>query len=101
MGKLGVRCFSVSVDGFGAGPNQDLQNPLGVGGRALHEWAAPHFISSPEASTKRSYAPVRPPRVKTCGSAAALPRPAVPGSGARGRDPPRRRRPCLEPARAC
>jgi dihydrofolate reductase len=38
MGKLSVRCFSVSVDGFGAGPNQDLQNPLGVGGPALHEW---------------------------------------------------------------
>jgi dihydrofolate reductase len=38
MGKLGVRCFSVSLDGFGAGPNQDLQNPLGVGGMALHEW---------------------------------------------------------------
>ncbi len=38
MAKLGVRCFSVSLDGFGAGPNQDLQNPLGVGGMALHEW---------------------------------------------------------------
>jgi dihydrofolate reductase len=38
MGKLGVRCFSVSLDGFGAGPNQDLQNPLGVGGMALHGW---------------------------------------------------------------
>jgi dihydrofolate reductase len=41
MGKLGVRCFSVSLDGFGAGPNQDLQNPLGVGGMALHEWFFP------------------------------------------------------------
>ncbi len=38
MGKLGVRCFSVSLEGFGAGPNQDLQNPLGVGGLALHDW---------------------------------------------------------------
>ncbi len=38
MGKLGVRCFGVSLDGFGAGPNQDLQNPLGVGGMALHDW---------------------------------------------------------------
>jgi len=38
MGKLGVNCFSVSLDGFGAGQNQDLQNPLGVGGMALHEW---------------------------------------------------------------
>jgi dihydrofolate reductase len=38
MGKLGVRCFSVSLDGFGAGANQGLQNPLGVGGMALHDW---------------------------------------------------------------
>jgi dihydrofolate reductase len=38
MSKLSVRCFSISLDGYGAGPNQDLQNPLGVGGEALHEW---------------------------------------------------------------
>jgi dihydrofolate reductase len=38
MAKLRVRSFSVSLDGFGAGPNQDLQNPLGVGGFALHDW---------------------------------------------------------------
>ena len=38
MGKLGVNCFSVSLDGFGAGQNQDLQNPLGIGGMALHDW---------------------------------------------------------------
>ena len=28
----------MSLDGFGAGPDQDLENPLGVGGLALHEW---------------------------------------------------------------
>jgi dihydrofolate reductase len=39
MGKLRVAAFTVSIDGFGAGPNQDLANPLGVGGVALHEWA--------------------------------------------------------------
>jgi dihydrofolate reductase len=39
--KLVVRCFSVSADGYGAGPNQDLDNPLGVGGMALHEWVFP------------------------------------------------------------
>ena len=38
MAKLGVRGFSVSLDGFGAGPDQDVKNPLGVGGLALHEW---------------------------------------------------------------
>lgn len=39
MSKLRVACFSLSIDGFGAGPNQDLQNPLGVGGMNLHHWA--------------------------------------------------------------
>jgi dihydrofolate reductase len=38
MSKLRVQCFSVSLDGYGAGPNQNLDNPLGVGGTALHEW---------------------------------------------------------------
>ena len=37
--KLRVHCFAISLDGYGAGPNQDLANPLGVGGVALHEWA--------------------------------------------------------------
>jgi len=36
-----VLCFSVSLDGFGAGPSQDLQNPLGVGGPAIFEWFFP------------------------------------------------------------
>jgi dihydrofolate reductase len=39
MSKLRVHSFSVSIDGYGAGPNQSLENPLGVGGPALHEWA--------------------------------------------------------------
>jgi dihydrofolate reductase len=39
MPKVRVNAFSVSLDGFGAGPHQDLANPLGVGGLALHEWA--------------------------------------------------------------
>lgn len=38
MSKLRVQSFAVSLDGFSAGPNQDLQNPLGVGGPALMEW---------------------------------------------------------------
>ena len=38
MPKLRVQSFAVSLDGFGAGPNQDLQNPLGVGGPELMEW---------------------------------------------------------------
>ncbi|HEY1614995.1 MAG TPA: dihydrofolate reductase family protein [Rhizomicrobium sp.] len=39
MSKLRVACFSLSLDGFGAGPEQDLANPLGRGGQALHQWA--------------------------------------------------------------
>jgi dihydrofolate reductase len=39
--KLVVRGFSVSLDGYGAGPNQDIDNPLGAGGMALHEWVLP------------------------------------------------------------
>jgi dihydrofolate reductase len=33
-----VHSFAVSLDGFGAGPNQDLQHPLGLGGSDLMEW---------------------------------------------------------------
>lgn len=39
MPKLVIRAFSVSLDGYGAGPDQSLDNPLGRGGMALHEWA--------------------------------------------------------------
>lgn len=39
MAKVRVESFTLSIDGFGAGPNQSLENPLGVGGPALHGWA--------------------------------------------------------------
>ncbi len=39
MSKLRVHSFGMSIDGYGAGPRQSLENPLGVGGLALHEWA--------------------------------------------------------------
>jgi dihydrofolate reductase len=39
MPKLRVHAFTISLDGYGAGPNQDRDHPLGVGGGALHEWA--------------------------------------------------------------
>jgi dihydrofolate reductase len=41
MGKVVVRAFGMSVDGFGAGPRQSLENPLGEGGEGLHEWFFP------------------------------------------------------------
>ena len=39
MTKLRVHAFSISVDGFGAGPGQSLDHPMGVGGMGLHTWA--------------------------------------------------------------
>jgi dihydrofolate reductase len=39
MPKLRVQSIAMSVDGFVAGPRQDLDNPLGVGGLAMHQWA--------------------------------------------------------------
>lgn len=41
MSKLRINSFSISIDGYGAGPRQELDNPLGVGGEALHEWLFP------------------------------------------------------------
>ncbi|WP_394890766.1 dihydrofolate reductase family protein [Mesorhizobium sp. AaZ16] len=41
MSKLRTGCFSLSLDGFGAGLNQSLENPLGEGGEALHDWFIP------------------------------------------------------------
>ncbi len=38
MSKVRVAAFSVSLDGFGAGPRQDLENPLGVRGSESHGW---------------------------------------------------------------
>jgi dihydrofolate reductase len=38
MARLIVRGFSISLDGYGAGPNQSFENPLGVGGESLHDW---------------------------------------------------------------
>ncbi len=38
MSQLRVQAFSVSVDGFSAGPHQDLEHPLGVGGPEIFDW---------------------------------------------------------------
>jgi hypothetical protein len=44
MPTLRVHALSISLDGYGAGPKQDRDDPLGVGGEALHEWVVgtPH-----------------------------------------------------------
>jgi dihydrofolate reductase len=41
MSRLRVQCFTISLDGFGAGPDQSLKNPLGVGGVEMMEWFFP------------------------------------------------------------
>ncbi len=41
MTRVRVDSYTISLDGYGAGPNQDLANPLGVGGSDLHQWMLP------------------------------------------------------------
>ncbi len=41
MPKVRVHAFAISLDGYGAGPDQSQQDPLGKGGTALHEWFYP------------------------------------------------------------
>ena len=41
MSRLRVLCFSLSIDGFAAGPEQSLENPNGLGGLDIHEWLFP------------------------------------------------------------
>jgi dihydrofolate reductase len=41
MSKLRVHAFAISLDGYGAGPDQGLDHPLGKGGASLHEWFYP------------------------------------------------------------
>jgi dihydrofolate reductase len=41
MTRVRVESFTVSLDGYGAGPDQSLENPLGVGGTDLHPWLWP------------------------------------------------------------
>jgi dihydrofolate reductase len=41
MSKLRVNAFTISLDGFGAGPDQSVDAPLGIGGETLHRWFLP------------------------------------------------------------
>ena len=41
MTRVRVESFTISLDGYGAGPKQDVSNPLGIGGTGLHEWLFP------------------------------------------------------------
>jgi len=41
MTRVRVNAFSISIDGYGAGPGQSAEQPLGRGGEALHDWFVP------------------------------------------------------------
>ena len=41
MTRVRVACFTISLDGYAAGPNQDIDHPLGEGGTDLHQWLLP------------------------------------------------------------
>ncbi len=41
MSKVRVESFTISLDGFGAGPNQDIDHPMGSGAEGLHQWFFP------------------------------------------------------------
>jgi len=41
MTRVRVESFTISFDGYGAGPKQDVSNPLGIGGTDLHQWLIP------------------------------------------------------------
>ena len=41
MARVRIHNFSISIDGYGAGPRQTREDPLGVGGEALHDWFIP------------------------------------------------------------
>lgn len=57
MTRVRVESFTISLDGYGAGPNQSLDTPLGVGGEELHGWAFPtrtfqrHLFGSDSGTT--------------------------------------------------
>lgn len=59
MTQVRVESFSVSIDGYGAGPNQDRNNPLGVGGEDLHQIARKKKLTKSfpgsRAMTERDY----------------------------------------------
>ena len=115
MAKVRVAGFSVSIDGFGAGPDQSLDDPLGKRGEELHEWIvhtrmfhaddrrAGRVDGRRRRSSRRARWPAsaRSSSAATCSARSATPwpdddlaglvgrRPAVPRAGVRA-DPLRR-----------
>src|SRR5438874_2174368 len=61
MSKLRVNAFTISLDGFGAGPDQSLDAPLGVGAQTLHQWFVPTRRDALSTAHDDSAGPTRPP----------------------------------------
>ena len=55
MSRVRVASFSVSLDGYGAGPGQSLEHPLGRGGEQLHEWFLPTRTFQRDARQRRRH----------------------------------------------
>ena len=53
MGKVRVRGFAVSIDGFGAGPDQSLEHPLGKGGEGVAQLVLPDPDLSIDVGARR------------------------------------------------
>ena len=57
MTRLRVASYGISLDGYGAGPDQSLANPLGVGGMALHDWVFATRTFQRDVRARRAAAP--------------------------------------------
>src|SRR5262245_21564100 len=58
MAKVRVCCFAISLDGFGAGADQSLENPLGKRGETLHEWFFPTRVFRERVTGEQGVEPV-------------------------------------------
>lgn len=73
MTRVRVEGFTISLNGYGAGPNQDINNPLGVGGTELHQWLVPTRTLQRALFGKDGGARIGCPRRKTSMMSMAAP----------------------------
>ena len=101
MSRVRIASFSVSLDGYGAGPGQSLKQPLGRGGERLHEWFLPtrtfqRMVPATTAGRRRRRrhrrkrdSPTSAPgsSAATCSGRSAAPGPTTTGKGWWGEEP--------------
>ena len=103
MSRVRINCFTISLDGYGAGPAQSLEQPLGVGGMALHEWFFPTRTLPEDVRRRRRRHDRRRRRLRrarlrrtsargssaaTCSARCAVPGPTTPGRAGGATNPP-------------